>query len=1310
MNPSDRIERDNGDRPPNRPLDRLCEEFEVAWRASLESGRRPILDSFLNRAPTSERAALQLQLREIELRCQQQSATAVVRKVDIAKRVADERYATDQAPLDGASPNVTIDAPPPADANATLNVAGETDPDVTVDPVFADRVAATTESEGFVAALRERADGETKSTPAEGKSPAQVQKTIDLGQEVHAPGALTTDFSASQPAEEEFKQQNIAGYTVLGELGRGGMGVVYKARQTQLNRVVALKMVLAGAHAGPEQLARFQIEAEAVAHLKHPNIVQIYEVGKHEDLPYFSLEYVDGKSLSRRIGGKPQPPGDAARMVERLADAMDSAHRKGIIHRDLKPANVLLTSDGEPKITDFGLAKRLEGDSGQTRSGTLMGTPNYMAPEQAHGDTKHIGPSSDLYALGVILYEMLTGRPPFQGTTILETLDMVQKQEPVPPRRLQPTVPRDLETICLKCLQKEPQKRYATAGSLGADLLRYLGGEPILARRVSPVERAWRWCKRNPKVAGLSGTVALLLVTVLVFLASARSKAAREQEVIAKERELAENRLEQAAAVIRVGDQRQAQALLDYTNPLLENTEQLRDVRDRIAELRSQVRVYSEFKKLVDDARFASRFGSRRRKQQAQQQCRQLVALHRQINDKTGEAAAGLPPLGADQEQLFKEDVFEAYLISAKLEVELAKDGRGRIAPDAARRAIDWLNLADAILPNTRVVHADRAPCWAAVGDAKADEQDVNQAQAIEPTLAVDHFYHGFAHHLRALKARSEGKTKDADDFFRKEITEYAAVLQQRQDSFWAYFNSANTQFELGNLRDAQIGYTACIRIRPDFPWPYNNRGTIHHRLGENELAVQDYDRAIGQDAEYFEALTNRGLAESRLRKYDLATSDLEQAIRISSDYAPAFEYLGEVHIARKSFAAAIDDYTHLLPLANDKVGVYTKRAAAYHAAGQVDKAIDDSTLALELDPKNVAVLYARAHYYLDGKDYVRAREDYTRLLTLRPKLAAFWTERGILNWIFLKDFDAALFDFQELKKLQPTNSKPYYNAGAIHLGRREHALAAEDLEKALELKVDGTDAASALSQTLLRQGDAERALEIVNRTIEKLADGSTDLVTMRGDIHRALGRLDAASADYRRVIELKPAAPEIYVSLALVCDAQGDEIATDECYERLVAANPESIFAYLRRAEFHRAHRRFAAALDDCARARQKDGKSVLPGLVEASVLAARGSFAEAVAKADLLLGQGPKDDGHLLYTAACVWSIASDAAAKSSGNGQETAKKYADRAVALLQQCLDKGFHDLSYPEHNRIADDPALHAIHRDPRVKALLAPRR
>jgi eukaryotic-like serine/threonine-protein kinase len=309
----------------------------------------------------------------------------------------------------------------------------------------------------------------------------------------------------------------VPGYEILDQLGRGGMGVVYRARQVGLDRLVALKMILAGAHARPKDLERFRGEAQAVARFQHPNIVQIFEVGESGGLPYFSLELVDGGTLAAKIAREPQPPRFAAEIVESLARAMQYAHERGVVHRDLKPANVLLAVDGTPKVTDFGLAKRLEQDSGQTQAGAVLGTPSYMAPEQALGDTAKVGPPADVYALGAILYDLLTGRPPFAGTSVLDTLEMVRTREPVPPGDLAAKLPRDLETICLKCLHKEPERRYAGAGELADDLRRYLDGIPILARPVGAVERSWRWAKRNPWVAGLGSATAILVLAVAVI-------------------------------------------------------------------------------------------------------------------------------------------------------------------------------------------------------------------------------------------------------------------------------------------------------------------------------------------------------------------------------------------------------------------------------------------------------------------------------------------------------------------------------------------------------------------------------------------------------------------------------------------------------------------------------------------------------------------------------------------------------------------------------------------------------------------------
>jgi tRNA A-37 threonylcarbamoyl transferase component Bud32/uncharacterized protein (DUF433 family) len=314
----------------------------------------------------------------------------------------------------------------------------------------------------------------------------------------------------------------VPGYEVLSELGRGGMGVVYKARHVRLNRVVALKMILAGEHAGEEARSRFQTEAEAVARLQHPGIVQVFEVGEHDGHSFLALEFVEGGSLASRLSEEPWPPKEAAALVEKLARAVQAAHDKGIVHRDLKPENVLLTADGEPKVTDFGLAKKLEAD-GKTQTGAVMGTPSYMAPEQAAG-RKDIGPAADVYALGGVLYRLLVGRPAFEGPTTLDVLMRVLEDEPTPPRHVNKKCPRDLATVALKCLHKEPGRRYDSAAELADDLRRFQDGEPIRARRVTWAGRARRWAGRNPGLAALriaSALVALAFSAFFLFLSEA---------------------------------------------------------------------------------------------------------------------------------------------------------------------------------------------------------------------------------------------------------------------------------------------------------------------------------------------------------------------------------------------------------------------------------------------------------------------------------------------------------------------------------------------------------------------------------------------------------------------------------------------------------------------------------------------------------------------------------------------------------------------------------------------------------------------
>jgi len=393
--------------------------------------------------------------------------------------------------------------------------------------------------ERVVAKASSRRASETDSPLPAGSAPAEaetLQPAAPAGdaQETDTlPPALVSPVGAETPSREVW---SVPGYEILKELGRGGMGVVYKARQTALKRTVALKMVLSGVHAGSDDLKRFRAEAEAAARMQHPNIVQIYEIGEWDGRPYFSLEYVKGGSLAAQLDGEPWDNREAAALVEILAETMDYAHERGIVHRDLKPANILLVpSEGrrsspgtpiagrsfEPKIADFGLAKRLEGGKTLTQTGAILGTPGYMAPEQASGKSRGISPAADVYALGAILYELLTGRPPFQAATQLDTVLQLLSEDPVSPRERNRAVDLDLDTICLKCLARDPRDRYASAALLAEDLRRFLDGKPLShARPATEWRAAVRWARNHWITAAVTVfAVAVLLVMYALGIA-----------------------------------------------------------------------------------------------------------------------------------------------------------------------------------------------------------------------------------------------------------------------------------------------------------------------------------------------------------------------------------------------------------------------------------------------------------------------------------------------------------------------------------------------------------------------------------------------------------------------------------------------------------------------------------------------------------------------------------------------------------------------------------------------------------------------
>jgi eukaryotic-like serine/threonine-protein kinase len=421
---------------------------------------------------------------------------------------------------------------------------------------------------------------------AEEKCPSCGAKLSADDMEGLCPKCLGRLAFSSEPRERELPElRRLGDYELLEEIARGGMGVVYRARQLSLNRIVAVKVVLAGPFSSREFVRRFQTEAEATAALQHPNIVAIHEVGERDGTHFLAMEYVEGQSFSGLVREQPLRARRAAGYLHTIALAVQHAHERGVLHRDLKPSNILLDAFDQPRVTDFGLAKLLERDAELTLPGSVLGSPNFIPPEQADGRFAEIGPHSDVYSLGAILYQLLTGRPPFQGETMQEILRQVQGAPPVPPRKLNPSMPPDLQTICLKCLQKEPARRYSSARELAEDLELFLAGKPIRARPVSFVEAAWLWCKRHPALVALWIALHLALASGLAGIlyewhrSDVHAQGEMQQRLRA-ERNAATTRLNLYAAdvalaahVMQEGDFGRARRTLDRLRPLAGETD-----------------------------------------------------------------------------------------------------------------------------------------------------------------------------------------------------------------------------------------------------------------------------------------------------------------------------------------------------------------------------------------------------------------------------------------------------------------------------------------------------------------------------------------------------------------------------------------------------------------------------------------------------------------------------------------------------------------------------------------------------------------
>jgi tetratricopeptide (TPR) repeat protein/tRNA A-37 threonylcarbamoyl transferase component Bud32 len=775
----------------------------------------------------------------------------------------------------------------------------------------------------------------------------------------------------------------IPGYEILEKLGEGGMGVVYKARQQALNRLVALKMIVGGSRARADLLGRFRTEAEAVARLRHPNILQIYDIGDVGGLPFLSLELLEGGDLDDRLAGTPQPGERAAELVATLARAIHAAHQARIVHRDLKPTNILFTADGVPKITDFGLAKRLESETRQTETGEIMGSPSYMAPEQAQGRTKDIGPAADVYALGAILYEVLTGRPPFKGETALETARQVIDDDPVPPSRLVPRLARDLETICLKCLHKEPHKRYDSALDLALDLECYREGKTIKARRTPPWERGLKWSKRHP-VADLA--VAMCLMAAVGLFARHLMEKARHQSrvlrdqgrgaVLLDQADQAHDRdqlervnfgltafLEQVAGEaelnpisVRVAEKRQwavdqlqamstRAASLERERGIQDRMRLDRDLFQRFLERRAEAQLY---------AAATGMLASSERLQQLLASAREALAIYARDPRSGDDAWILADPLPATlsktQKTRVRDGCYDLLLLMS-----------GAVRPAEGLRILD---RAARLRPQaTAAYHFRRGDCLERAGDLAGRDREQRAAGQLQPLTALDHFFSG-----RELAARGR-----FDDAIR--LLDTAVQRDVDQTSAHLLLAICHLNRRPPQLTAARASLNSCIRSNPDLVGLYLLRASILGEQGSQaqgkdasdayEAAETDYRHALGMKRNEhlsYSLLANRGLLRLRSGRLAEAIADLDAAIQIQprqyqahATLAQVLQRQGRLNDAASALGGAIACH----PEPNVLAALYRTRALIYAPrrtipASQRDSALRDLEQSIGHEPDPV--------------------------------------------------------------------------------------------------------------------------------------------------------------------------------------------------------------------------------------------------------------------------------------------------------------------------------------------------------------------
>ncbi|MBI3724363.1 tetratricopeptide repeat protein [bacterium] len=908
-------------------------------------------------------------------------------------------------------------------------------------------------------------------------------------------------------------------FLLLTELGKGGMGTVYRAWDERLRRVVALKTLRPGDVGTRSE--RFEREAEVIARLRHPNIVAIHDAGEIDGQAYIAMELVLGSSLAQRLVATERTPKipltKALEVVRDAARAVEHAHEQGVVHRDLKPQNIMIDRTGRAVVLDFGLAKLRDQGSSLTKTGTTLGTPAYMPPEQA-GGSKTIDARSDVYSLGATLYHVLTGKTPFEGDTEYNVLAAVVMREPDPPGLVNPRVAGDLETICLRCLEKEPEKRYQTARELADDIDRYLAGDPIAARPVSSLSRLLRRARRHK----LTSSLALLLVLGAAggAVALGRERARLERKVREDARASAERALralETERALARKGGPARARADallllgLDAYEAGLHSRELSPDdpgaralafeASIALGEVALEAEQWTLATGVFERARSLHQDDARARKalervetarQKLQEEHRKTIGvlLERarsgtlEAADAYDEALFALVALREPQTVKLLGKALDD--VSAALELALKNDRKDALSTGQERtsklacEALGWIGLRDgATLPLARFLRAVPAS---------------SQLVAVPPALALCRLKGSEAEEALVLARNRFG----IESFFWRQTSHAFGRIggETKLDvaSADGYFQRAKTLLDKGELDRALEDLARAIEIDPSGPGAWSMRGVALYRKGELDGAIADSTRAIELDPRYAGAWANRGSARYRKGELDAALSDCSHAIELDPLLADAWTNRGIVREDVGDRAGALADMTRAIELDPKNPLRWANRGIALQRRGDRDGALADVNRALELDPRHANAWTTRGSLSQAKGDLDGACSDYSRAIELDPRQAKAWTSRAEAR-AFKGDLDGAIADYTRGLELDGSRANPWANRGIARW----------------------------------KQGDADGALADLTRAIE-LDPAFAGAWLNRARVRDGKGDIEGATADYSRFLEAAPRDPQAEV------------------------------------------------------------------------------------------------------------------------------------------------------------------------------------